>query len=164
MPAPRDYDAVIAKLTPPPAGDRTQRMQAVVDALWAELSTKGCSWVGFYLRNPDVDEMTLGPRRDKPACSPIGMFGACGRAAQSRRPLVVTDVSKLRAGYIACDPRDRSEIVVPCMDAYDDLCWGVLDADSHDVNSFTERDAIGLTKVLIHAGLHVRQVGMVETV
>jgi len=158
----RDYDAVIARLNP--SGDRQERMQATVDALWDELSEKGCSWVGFYLKNTDTDEMTLGPRRDKPACSPIGVFGACGRAHQNRKPLVVTDVSKLRAGYIACDPRDRSEIVIPCMDAYDDMCWGVLDADSHEVSAFTERDAVGLTKVLIHMGLHVRQSGMMEIV
>ena len=158
----RDYAAVIAKLNP--AGDRQERMQATVDALWEELSDKGVSWVGFYLKNPDLDELILGPRRDKPACSPIGMFGACGRAFQSRKPLVVSDVNNLRAGYIACDPRDRSEIVVPCLDGYDDLCWGVLDVDSHDSHSFTDRDAFGLTKVLAHMGLHTQQAVTIESV
>jgi len=158
----RNYDAVIAALSP--AGDRQQRMRTCVDALWAELSHKGVSWVGFYLKNPDVDELVLGPRRDKPACSPISMHGACGRAFQSKKPLVVTDVNNLRAGYIACDPRDRSEIVIPCMDAYDDMAWGVLDLDSYDTNAFAERDAVGLSNVLVHMGLHVPQAGLVEVV
>jgi putative methionine-R-sulfoxide reductase with GAF domain len=151
MPVERDYDRVIGMLAP--QGDRQERMQHVVDALWDELGPKGCSWVGFYLKTPDVDELVLGPRRDKPACSPIGLFGACGRAFHSRKPLVVTNVANLKAGYIACDPRDRSEVVVPCMEMFGEECWGVLDADSHDVHSFTERDVLGLQRVLAHAGL-----------
>jgi putative methionine-R-sulfoxide reductase with GAF domain len=158
----RNYSAVIASLYP--SGDRTRDMQAVVDALWIEMAPKGCSWIGFYLKNPDGDELILGPRRDKPACSPIALFGACGQSFQSRKPLIVTDVSNLRAGYIACDPRDRSEVVIPCMDAYDDLCWGVLDADSHDIRSFDDSDVVGLTKVLIHMKLHVAQSGLVDQV
>jgi putative methionine-R-sulfoxide reductase with GAF domain len=162
MSARRDYDAVIARLTP--GGDRAARMQAAVDALWEELGPKGCSWIGFYLKSTDADELILGPRRDKPACSPIGLHGACGRSFMSRKPLVVTNVANLRAGYIACDPRDRSEVVVPCMDAPDDLCWGVLDADSFDVSSFNETDVYGLSKVLIHMGLLVPQSGLIEVV
>ena len=158
----RNYDAVIASISP--SGDRQRDMQSVVDTLWIELAPTNCSWLGFYLKNPHLDELTLGPRRDKPACSPIALFGACGRAFQSRTPLIVTDVNNLRAGYIACDPRDRSEVVVPCMDSYDDLCWGVLDADSHETHAFGRRDVAGLTKVLIHMKLHVPQSGIMESV
>ena len=158
----RNYLAVIASIYP--SGDRTRDMQAAIDALWIELSPKGCSWIGFYLKCPHADELILGPRRDKPACSPIALFGACGQSFQSRHPLVVTDVNNLRAGYIACDPRDRSEVVVPCMDGYDDLCWGVLDADSHDTHSFTDNDVAGLTKVLLHMKLHVPQCGQIDRV
>ena len=158
----RNYDAVIASISP--SGDRQRNMQTVVDILWIELAPTGCSWLGFYLKNPDLDELTLGPRRDKPACSPIALFGACGRSFQSRTPLIVTDVNNLRAGYIACDPRDRSEVVVPCMDGFDDLCWGVLDVDSHDTHAFTTRDVLGLSKVLIHMRLHVPQSGVLESV
>ena len=162
MSSTRDYQRVIASLNP--AGDREQRMQATVDALWDELSDKGCSWIGFYLKNPDLDELILGPRRDKPACSPIQLHGACGQAFLSRKPLIVTNVANLRAGYIACDPRDRSEVVIPCMDGYDDLCWGVLDADSFDLHAFDHADAAGLTGVLIHMGLHVAQSGELDIV
>jgi putative methionine-R-sulfoxide reductase with GAF domain len=159
----RDYEAVIARLGTP-TGDRESRMQRTVDALWDAFHTADVSWVGFYLKNDDLDELLLGPRRDKPACSPIALFGACGRAFQSRKPLIVSDVNNLRNGYIACDPRDRSEVVIPCMDAFDDGCWGVLDVDSHDTFAFNEADAHGLSKVLIHMGLHVAQSGILETV
>jgi putative methionine-R-sulfoxide reductase with GAF domain len=161
----RDYDRVIAALKANPTGSsRESRMRATVDALWHELSDKGVSWVGFYIKTPGMDEMTLGPSRDKPACSPIAMFGACGQAFHNRKPLVVSDVTKLRSGYIACDPRDRSEVVVPCMNATDNQVWGVLDVDSHDTHSFTERDAFGLSKVLVHMGLHVAQSAQVVAV
>lgn len=128
-------------------------MQRVVDALWGELGDKRVSWLGFYLKNPDSDEMLLGPRRDKPACSPIGLHGACGRSYQSRRALVVTDVANLRAGYIACDPRDRSEIVIPMMEPWGEDCWGVFDADSYDIGAFGESDVEGLYRVFVAAGL-----------
>lgn len=163
MPTERDYRRVVELIRP--EGSREARMQAVVDALWDEMGPKGCSWVGFYIKPLDADELVLGPRRDKPACSPIGLFGACGRSLQSRRPLVVTNVSNLKAGYIACDPRDRSEVVIPCIEVFGDECWGVLDADSHDVHSFTESDVAGLQMVLRHAGLTgIVGAGLVEVI
>jgi putative methionine-R-sulfoxide reductase with GAF domain len=126
-------------------------MQVVVDALWDALEPRGVSWVGFYVHEGG-DELVLGPRRDKPACSPIGLHGACGQAFTNRRPLVVPDVTKLGANYIACDPRDRSEVVIPLSDN-DGECWGVLDLDSHEVGAFDESDVAGLTEVLRAAGL-----------
>lgn len=132
-------------------------MQTVVDALWEALHRTGISWAGFYLKADDAEEMTLGPRRDKPACSPIGLHGACGRAWRERRPLVVADVAALGPGYIACDPRDRSEVVLPVFDPVGGACWGVLDLDSHDVGSFSEADVHGLQEVLERAGLSSRQ-------
>jgi putative methionine-R-sulfoxide reductase with GAF domain len=152
-PPPRNYTDLLVTLRA--EGDRHERMQSFVDALWPELSRKGISWLGFYLVAHDPtrgDEMLLGPRRDKPACSPIGMHGACGRCYLSRRPLVVTDVANLGQGYIACDPRDRSEVVVPLLNA-DGSCWGVLDVDSFDLGAFAETDVEGLQAVLVAAGL-----------
>lgn len=165
----RDYAPIAAALRElPPETDRQARMQAVVDLIWeafgrrepAETEIEGLdrhgegavSWVGFYLPVPDKDEMVLGPRRDKPACSPIGMHGACGRALRTRKTLVIPDVSRLGEGYIACDPRDRSELVVPCLEKSGE-CWGVLDLDSHDSAAFYERDGYALMLVLRAAGL-----------
>jgi len=145
----RPYESVIRELTR--SGDRRQRMQSVVDALWGALKDAGVSWVGFYLHEGG-DELVLGPLRDKPACSPIGMHGACGRAFLERRALVVRDVAVLGEGYIACDPRDRSEVVIPLFDT-DGRCWGVLDVDSYDVGAFDVEDVRGLLEVLRAAEL-----------
>lgn len=151
----RNYTAIVRRLPVNIAQrSREQRMQVVVDAIWNALHDKGVSWVGFYIDQPgqpDTERMILGPRRDKPACSPIGLHGACGRALLSRQVLIVRDVAELGANYIACDPRDRSEIVIPLID--NEAAWGVLDVDSWEVAAFDDRDADGLTAVLRAAGL-----------
>jgi len=147
----RPYDRIAEHLLC--HGDRQRRMQVVVDVLWNGLRNSGISWVGFYVHE-GADELVLGPRRDKPACSPIGLHGACGQVFQSRQPLVVRDVKDLGDNYIACDPRDRSEVVIPLLEA-DGTCWGVLDLDSHDVDSFSQQDVAGLTGVLRAAGLTI---------
>lgn len=162
----RDYAAIAQAvenaLARTPRASREQRMWVAVDALWDALHAKGVSWVGFYtpMTQADYDAngqwdgegMVLGPRRDKPACSPIGMHGACGQAYLSRTTLVVRDVKDLGEGYVACDPRDQSELVVPCF-ADDGECWGVLDFDSFEVGAFTREDADGAVRVLEAAGL-----------
>jgi putative methionine-R-sulfoxide reductase with GAF domain len=127
-------------------------MHAVVDLLWDYLHDHGVSWVGFYLFDPKHNEMILGPRRDKPACSPIGMHGACGQAFRNGRPLIVRDVKELGEGYIACDPKDQSEVVMPIRDTTGKPL-GVLDLDSFAVGAFDESDATGLALVLSAAGL-----------
>ena len=135
--------------------DRTARMTALVDLLWEELSPNGLSWIGFYLDQPDQAEETrliLGPRRDKPACSPIGLHGACGKVLLTRTPLIVADVRELGSGYIACDSLDQSELVLPCTDS-DGSVWGVLDADSYQIGHFDVDYQHNLTKVLQVSGL-----------
>lgn len=157
----RDY-ASLLDLFPPesrllPAHLREDRMRLVIDALWSALGNRGVSWIGFYTKHPARDEMILGPRRDKPACSPLGLHGMCGRCWMERRPIVVADVATLGKNYIACDPKDRSEVVIPVFES-DGHCWGVLDADSYDVGSFEIADVIGLSTLVEHAGLSaVRQ-------
>lgn len=149
---PRPYERIARHIADAiePGATRQQRMQIAVDALWDGLRDRGVSWVGFYLESPDADEMLLGPHRDKLACSPIGLHGACGRCWRERQPLVVPDVRDLGENYVACDPRDRSEIVLPCLDA-DGTAWGVLDLDSYDVASFDHTDVTGLQLVLTAA-------------
>ena len=130
-------------------------MVAVVDALWQGLRDTGVTWVGFYVDVPgesDDSRLVLGPCRDKPGCSPIGLHGVCGQALRFRQPRIVDDVAELGAEYVACDPDDRSEIVVPVF-AGSGCCWGVLDLDSHAVGAFDESDEKGLRRVLVAAGL-----------
>ncbi|MBX3357836.1 MAG: hypothetical protein KF745_05350 [Phycisphaeraceae bacterium] len=165
---PRDYSAIASQLPRAPLA-RDQAMPALVDALWTAYGhdTQGpgrsISWVGFYLHSPGSNEMVLGPRRDKPACSPISLAGACGRAFNNLRPLVVTDVARLGAGYIACDVRDRSELIIPCLDTRD-RAWGVLDLDSYDTGAFSVADAVAIRSLLVSAGLSVASSAGVDVV
>jgi len=126
-----------------------------IDLLWGGVGA-GLSWIGFY--EAAGDEMTLLCREPKPACSPIGLHGMCGRGWGERRAIIIDDVATLGSNYIACDPRDRSEVVVPVLNA-DGSCWGVLDADSYDPASFDERDVAGMSGVLAALGLSVPALG-----
>jgi putative methionine-R-sulfoxide reductase with GAF domain len=134
----------------PGGADRIARMQEFVDCAWQALARSGVSWIGFYIDvsgATDEERLVLGPRRDTPACSPIGLHGACGRCLLSGAPLVVRDVKELGPNYIACDPRDRSELVLPCRAG--GTVWGVLDVDSHEVGCFSEADAKAATEALV---------------
>lgn len=149
----RNYKAIAARIEP--VGSVDERMKAVVDLLWGALSDLDVSWLGFYLDQPgkpDDQRLILGYCRDKPACSPLGLHGVCGHALTSRQPQIVKNVAELGANYIACDPRDKSEVAVPLIDR-EGHAWGVLDLDSHSVGAFTQRDVDGLTAVLRAAGL-----------
>ena len=126
-------------------------MTEFVDVLWDALHSTGVSWLGFYV-SQGTNELILGPRRDKPACSPIGLHGACGQCFRSGELLIVHDVKDLGPNYIACDPRDRSELVLPLFGA-DGKCWGVFDADSWEPGSFDETDAREIKVLLESAGL-----------
>ena len=150
----RDYLAFSKTQWP---ADNVAAMRHFCDVGWDAFHDHGVSWIGFYVRQqPDAQELILAARRDKPACSPIGLHGACGQALLARQPLVVTDVAHLGEGYIACDPRDRSEVVVPLLDATG-TCWGVLDVDSFDVGAFSVKDAIALNRALIFAELQIAE-------
>lgn len=149
------------------AADLNDRMQIVIDAIWDACAAHGVSWVGFYLEDPDAPEesrLVLGPRRDKPACSPIGLHGVCGAAYVTRCIQIVRDIRELGDSYVACDPRDLSEIVIPLFDASDPThCWSVLDLDSFDVGAFDEQDARGLIQILRAAGFTTPESNLVRT-
>ncbi len=148
----RDYTGLLTacrSLT----GDRAARMAVFVDCAWDALANEDVSWLGFYLPDPEnAQQMLLGPRRDKPACSPIGLHGACGQSFVKRVTLVVRDVAALGEGYVACDPRDLAELVIPVFDSHGQ-CWGVLDLDSFSRGAFTMHDADALHECLAAAGL-----------
>jgi len=150
---------------------RTDRMRRAADTLWRVLgddtrdrvrSAEGAalSWAGFYEIAPDpndhgatpAEDMILGPHRDTPACSPIGKHGACGQSYHGDRVLVVRDVAALGEGYVACDPRDLAELVIPLADAAGRR-WGVFDADSFARGTFSEADARVVHAFLKSAGL-----------
>ncbi len=151
----RDYGTVVSQVKP--GSDREATMRMVVDALWEAMKDRGVSWLGFYTKPAGAEEMILGPRRDKPACSPLGLHGICGQSFTARRPIIVDDSAALSTGnYIACDPRDRAEVVIPLFEA-DGSCWGVLDVDSHEPGVFGQNDVVGLRRVVERVGLSVPQ-------
>ncbi len=147
----RQYEPVALALNHV-SGDRARRMRAAADVLWRFFKDFGVSWVGFYTKIEGREEMVLGPSRDTPACSPIEMHGACGMCYLKRRPIIVTDVHNLAERYIACDPRDRSEALVPLF-GEDGQCYGVLDVDSHQRDAFGEIDVIELRKIMESTGI-----------
>jgi len=148
----RDYTGLLSacrSLT----GDRAARMAGFVDVAWSALASEDVSWLGFYMPDSEnAEQMLLGPRRDKPACSPIGMHGACGQSFNQHITLVVRDVAALGEDYVACDPRDLAELVIPLFDSHGN-CWGVFDLDSFSPGAFTARDADALHECLAATGL-----------
>jgi putative methionine-R-sulfoxide reductase with GAF domain len=145
----RPYKPLAQRLrrTPAETGTPTDRFQHIVDVLWDGLHDRGVSWVGFYLPAPDARSLNLGPHRDKPACSPIGLNGVCGWCLINQRARVVRDVRTLGGDYVACDPRDRSEVVVPVFDEAGRV-RAVLDLDSFEVGAFDDSDVAGLKRIL----------------
>lgn len=97
------------------------------------------SWTGFYLlRN---DDLVVGPYQGPVACLVLlpRHTGVCWAGVDRGETVVVADVHAF-PGHIACDPRARSEIVVPLRDASGGVA-GVLDVDSSRPAAFDEVDA-----------------------
>ena len=94
------------------------------------------NWLGFYFLRGD--ELLLGPFQGAPACVriPVGR-GVCGAAVAGCETRVVADVHEF-PGHIACDPRSRSELVVPLRAA--GRVVGVLDVDSPSRDRFSAED------------------------
>lgn len=129
------------------APDRGRIMQHIIDALWDNFGGNAYSWCGFYVPTPDGKQLVLGPARDKPACSPIGIHGVCGKALTSGVSQVVPDVKALGDAHIECDPKNRSEIAVPVFGA-DGKPFAVLDVDSYEPGAFDELDQRWLERIL----------------
>jgi GAF domain-containing protein len=112
-------------------------------------------WVGFYL--PRKNCLELGPSRGSPACNQIPYTGVCGKAAKTKKPVIVSDVEKF-PGHVVCDPRSKSEISLPVSDATGNLI-AVFDVDSEEKGSFDKTDQEWLDRILKRiflAGLGVR--------
>ena len=102
------------------------------------------SWTGFYFVVDD-DELCIGPYQGPVACQVLKGQGTCLQAAVTAAPVVVPDVRTF-PGHIACDPRTRSEIVVPVLQ--DDGVIAVLDIDSNELAQFSEEDVGPLKRIL----------------
>lgn len=130
---------------------RGKMMQEIVDALWGAFGSGPYSWCGFYVPDAGAGALLLGPHRDKPACSPIGLHGVCGRAFLSRESQVVADVKTLGSAHIECDPANLSEIAVPVLDPAG-KAFAVLDVDSRQLSAFGEEDRRWLERIVKSLG------------
>ena len=103
----------------------------------------GHLWTGFYRVVEPSALLRVGPYQGSLGCLDITFGrGVCGTAAAERRTIVVRDVHEF-PGHITCDPRSRSEIVVPVFNAVGDLI-AVLDIDSAEPDGFDDADRDGL--------------------
>lgn len=99
-------------------------------------------WTGFY--SVADEQLHVGPYQGAVACQTL-KGGVCLRCAETGRPIVVPDVEQF-PGHIACDPRAKSEIVLPLM--ADERVVAVLEIDADKVAQFDEDDVPPLTSIL----------------
>lgn len=108
-------------------------------------------WIGFY-RLVEA-ELRVGPYQGTLACQKLAKdTGVCWAAVNQNKTIVVPDVHQF-AGHVACDPKSKSEIVVPVHDKTGKVA-AVLDADSDKLNTFDPIDAqhLQLIASMIYAG------------
>ena len=102
------------------------------------------SWTGFYLLVPS-GELNVGPYQGPLACQVLKEGGVCLHAVRMREPIVVPDVHAF-PGHVACDPRSKSEIVIPLIK--DGHVRGVLDIDARRLAQFDEDDIPPLQRIV----------------
>jgi len=101
-------------------------------------------WVGFYRPAPD-GSLVVGPYQGPLACVrlPAGK-GVCGACHARGETVIVPDVHAIE-DHIACDPRSRSEIVVPVVSEGEVIA--ILDVDATEVDAFDDVDRAGLERI-----------------
>jgi GAF domain-containing protein len=132
-------DAVLEGIDDPVAAMAT--ISALVHNAFGHL------WTGFY-RVVEPDRLLrIGPYQGTLGCMEIAFGrGVCGTAAAEKRTVIVEDVNAF-PDHITCDPRSRSEIVVPVFDADRNLI-AVFDIDSDQPGAFNDEDREGLERVM----------------
>ncbi len=103
-------------------------------------------WVGFYLLDSQNNRLILGPYAGKPTehiSIPVGK-GVCGQVAESRKTMIVQDVTQ-QTNYIACSIDVQSEIVVPILK--NGQFVAEIDIDSHAHAPFSIEDEQFLTAI-----------------
>jgi GAF domain-containing protein len=101
-------------------------------------------WTGFYLHDGQ-GILRVGPYQGPVACQVLAGGGVCLQAVQTQGPVVVDDVHAF-PGHIACDPRSRSEIVIPWI-AEGEVA-AVLDVDAAEPGRFSADDVAPLSRIV----------------
>ena len=122
--------------------NRITRMATIAALLHHKMES--FSWTGFYLLSDG--DLVVGPYQGPLACQVLERNrGVCWAGINKKTTLIVPDVHKF-PGHIACDPKSRSEIVIPLRDKRKKII-GVLDVDSEMIGNFDETDAVHLEKI-----------------
>ena len=122
--------------------DAIANMANISALIWQYLPD--LNWAGFYRRIGE--ELVLGPFQGQTACIRIALGkGVCGAAAITGNSQRIADVDAFE-GHIACDPRSRSELVIPVLK--NNYVVAVLDLDSPKPDRFTSDDQVGLEKLI----------------
>ncbi len=131
-------------------GNNLSRMATVAAVLHHKMEY--FFWTGFYLL--DQGELIAGPYQGPVACQLLAKnTGVCWAALNAKESLIVPDVHAF-PGHIACDSRSNSEIVVLLRNQSGRII-GVLDADSRELNAFTDADKQGLEKIMALLETHI---------
>lgn len=131
----------LAKLIPK-TENRIARMATISAILYYKMES--FSWTGFYLLNKS--ELFVGPYQGPVACQKLEKdHGVCWSCINRQKTIIVPDVRKF-PGHIACDPRSRSEIVIPLKNNRNQIV-GVLDIDSNRLENFDETDELYLEMI-----------------
>jgi len=121
---------------------QTAQMATVAAVLHHKMD--GFFWTGFYLLQEG--NLIVGPYQGPLACQKLEKnLGVCWTAINNQKTIIVPDVHDF-PGHIACDPRSRSEIVVPLKNQAGKIV-GVLDIDSKRPGHFDETDAMNLEEI-----------------
>lgn len=134
------FDRLRKEVTEILANDKASvetRLSNLCELLKAEVDYY--TWVGFYFKNGDKNELKLGPYAGEPTDHTIIPFGKgiCGQVAVSNKNFVVPDVSA-QDNYIACSIHVKAEIVVPLFKNGENI--GQIDIDSNVPDPFTQED------------------------
>ncbi len=126
--------------------DKSPNLLAAMATVCAVLHAKmpHHSWTGFYFVAGE-DELHVGPYQGPAACQTLKGHGVCLRAVTLGAAVVVPDVAAF-PGHIACDPRSKSEIVVPLL--REGRVIAVLDIDSADLGQFSAADIEPLERIV----------------
>jgi GAF domain-containing protein len=139
------YERTLAQLTELIEG-KSPGLIAAMSTICAVLHSKmpHHSWTGFYFVAGE-DELHVGPYQGPVACQVLRGGGVCLHSVRTGQPVIVPDVERF-PGHIACDPRSKSEIVVPVL--AEGRVAAVLDIDSAKLAQFDDDDVAPLQCIL----------------
>lgn len=145
IPRKQAYDALREHVAATLEGvsDRTAAMATISSLVHHSL---GFLWTGFY-RVVAPRKLLIGPYQGTLGCLEMEFGrGVCGSAALTGQTVIVDDVLR-HDNHITCDPRARSEIVVPVFDSDGELI-AVFDVDSDKPGNFSGVDKAGLESIV----------------